>query len=170
MPKLSISVRFNKPSLDRAIITVSYSDLPSASLPDFHRYDSAVGEAHGPLTKLIGLEKAVSSIQEKQSADLLSTLPPQHAAHVVKQQNPAEICTPRPASSSTTPRLTPESSTSAVVITHDDRLRNRSFGSEASTSTDMSNHSVVRGHSSVSTWSTRFTLGGSFEEGASNSL
>ncbi|OAK96669.1 DUF1752-domain-containing protein [Phaeosphaeriaceae sp. SRC1lsM3a] len=142
MPELSTSVASDDSNLLESALTTttSRSDSSSASRPDFRRHDSATSHARGKHMTPIGLEKVVNSIQEKKFLEPLSPLPPQLAAPVA-----ADAPTPRPASSPTTARRIPESSTSTVATTHGSEPMSPPVGSEASTSTDMSHHSVVRG-------------------------
>lgn len=143
MPELSTSVASDDSNLETAISSTSRSDSTSASRPDLRRHDSATSQARGKHMTSIGLEKVVNSIQEKKFLEPLSPLPPQLAAPTVEQQTPAEVATPRPSSPPTTARRIPESSTSTVATTSD--AMSPPVGSETSTSTDMSHHSIVRG-------------------------
>jgi hypothetical protein len=145
MPELSTSVASDDSNLESAITTTSRSDSTSASRPDLRRHDSATSQARGKHLTPIGLEKVVNSIQEKKFLEPLSPLPPQLAAPVAGQRIPAEVSTPRPASPPTTARRIPESSSSTVATAQDSEPMSPPVGSEASTSTDMSHHSVVRG-------------------------
>jgi hypothetical protein len=146
MPELSTSVASDDSNLDSAMTTTtSRSDSTSASRPDLRRHDSATSQARGRHMTPIGLEKVVNSIQEKRFLEPLSPLPPQLAAPVAELRTPAQAPTPRPASPPTTARRIPESSTSTVATTQDSEQLSPPIGSEASTSTDMSHHSVVRG-------------------------
>lgn len=141
MPELSTSVASDDSNLDTAITSTSRSDSTSASRPDLRRHDSATSHARGKHLTPIGLEKVVNSIQEKKFLEPLSPLPPQLAAPVA----PTEIPTPRPVSPPTTARRIPESSSSTVATTQGSEATSPPVGSEASTSTDISHHSVVRG-------------------------
>ncbi|KAH5034580.1 hypothetical protein HBI75_088400 [Parastagonospora nodorum] len=145
MPELSTSVASDDFNLDTAITTASRSDSTSAPRPDLRRHDSASSHARGKHMTPIGLEKVVNSIQEKKFLEPLSPLPPQLAAPIAEKQKPAEAPTPRPASPPTTARRIPESSSSTVATVQDSEPMSPPVGSEASTSTDMSHHSVVRG-------------------------
>jgi len=140
MPALSSSVASDDSNLDSAV-TSSRSDSHSASRPDLRRHDSATSHARGKHMTPMGLEKVVNSIQEKKFLEPLSPLPPQLAAPIAH----AEVTTPRPASPPPTARRIPESSTSTVATTQGSDAASPPVGSEASTSTDMSHHSVVRG-------------------------
>jgi hypothetical protein len=145
MPELSSSVASDDSNLETAITTTSRSDSTSASRPDLRRHDSATSQARGKHMTPIGLEKVVNSIQEKKFLEPLSPLPPQLAAPVAEKRIPADVSTPRPASPPTTARRIPESSTSTVATVQDSEPMSPPVGSETSTSTDMSHHSVVRG-------------------------
>jgi hypothetical protein len=145
MPELSTSVASDDSNLESAITATSRSDSTSASRPDLRRHDSATSQARGKHMTPIGLEKVVNSIQEKKFIEPLSPLPPQLAAPIAHQQIHAEVTTPRPTSPPTTARRIPESSTSTVATTTGSEAMSPPVGSEASTSTDMSQHSVVRG-------------------------
>jgi hypothetical protein len=145
MPELSTSVASDDSNLEAAITSTSRSDSTSAPRPDFRRHDSANSQARGKHMTSIGLEKVVNSIQEKRFLEPLSPLPPQLAAPIVEQHATADITTPRPSSPPTTARRIPESSTSTVATTQGSEAMSPTVGSEASASTDMSHHSVVRG-------------------------
>lgn len=144
LPELSTSVGSDDSNADIAITTTSRSDL-SASRPDLRRHDSATSQARGRHMTPIGLEKVVNSIQEKKFIEPLSPLPPQLAAPVA-QQKPAAKSTLRASSPPpSAARRVPESSTSTVATSVDYEAMSPAVGSEASASTDMSHHSVVRG-------------------------
>lgn len=97
----------------------------------------------------VDLEKIVSSIREKRRLQPLSPLlihaPAEEPSRSASR---ADDTTPRPPSSSE-PRMVPESSASTVGTAIGSDLSNMSppVGSDASTSTDLSSHSVVRGFS-----------------------
>jgi hypothetical protein len=144
MPELSTSVGSDDSNMDSAIITASRSDI-STSRPDLRRHDSATSQARGKHMTPIGLEKVVNSIQEKKFLEPLSPLPAALAAPVAEEK-PAPDATPRVATPPpSAARRVPESSTSTVATTVDCEPMSPPVGSEASTSTDMSHHSVVRG-------------------------
>lgn len=149
MPELSTSVASDDSNLESAITTTSRSDL-SADRPDLRRHDSATSQARGKHMTPIGLEKVVNSIQEKRVIEPLSPLPSKLAAHAIElparlEETPEE--TPEESADSpplTARRCAPEMSTSTFATARgSDDLS--AVGSEASTSTDMSQHSVVRG-------------------------
>lgn len=144
MPELSTSVASDDSHLDSALVSTSRSDL-SSSRPDLRRHDSATSQARGRHLTPIGLEKVVNSIQEKKFIEPLSPLPPQLAAPLF-HHNSAQDTTPRAASPpASAARRVPDSSTSTVATTLGSEAMSPPVGSEASTSTDMSLHSVVRG-------------------------
>jgi hypothetical protein len=143
MPELSTSVASDDSNVESAITTTSRSDL-SASRPDLRRHDSATSQARGKHMTPIGLEKVVNSIQEKKFIEPLSPLPPQLAPPVAEQK-PAEAITPRGATPPSNARPIPEASTSTVATTVDCDIMSPAACSEASSSTEMSEHSVVRG-------------------------
>jgi len=145
VPELSTSVASDDSNLEVAIASTARSDSTSAPRPDLRRHDSANSQARGKHMTPIGLEKVVNSIQEKKFLEPLSPLPPQLAAPIVEQHVCADITTPRPSSPPTTARRIPDSSTSTVATTQGSDAMSPVVGSEASASTDMSHHSVVRG-------------------------
>ncbi|KAJ4376345.1 hypothetical protein N0V83_001628 [Neocucurbitaria cava] len=143
MPELSSSIGSDVSNPESALTTASRSDL-SASRPDLRRHDSATSQARGRHLTPIGLEKVVNSIQEKKFIEPLSPLPPQLAAPLA-QPKLSKDTTPRAASPPSTARPVPESSSSTVATTLGSDAMSPAVSSEASTSTDMSQHSVVRG-------------------------
>jgi hypothetical protein len=144
MPELSTSVASDDSNVESAITTTSRSDL-SASRPDLRRHDSATSQLRGKHMTPIGLEKVVNSIQEKKFIEPLSPLPPQLAPPVAEQKPTKDTPTPRSATPPSNARPIPEASTSTVATTVGCNIVSPAAGSEASTSTDMSEHSVVRG-------------------------
>jgi hypothetical protein len=136
MPELSSSVASDDSNVDDA----------SAPRPEFRRHDSANSQARGRHLTPIGLEKVVNSIQEKRFLEPLSPLPPQLAPPVAAQPMPTHAA-PCYVSPPTTARRVPASSTSTVATSHarGSDAMSPATGSEASTSTDISRHSVVRG-------------------------
>ncbi|KAL6710305.1 hypothetical protein ACN47E_009251 [Coniothyrium glycines] len=144
MPDLSTSVGSDDSTMDSAITTASRSEI-SGSRPDLRRHDSATSQARGKHLTSIGLEKVVNSIQEKKFIEPLSPLPPALAAPLAAQK-PTQKTTPRIASPPpSAARRVPESSTSTVATSAGCEPMSPPVGSEASTSTDLSLHSVVRG-------------------------
>ncbi|KAF1922593.1 DUF1752-domain-containing protein [Didymella exigua CBS 183.55] len=143
VPELSTSVASDD-SLDPLTTSQHRSDS-SASRPDVRRHDSATSNPRGKHMTPIDLEKVVNSIQEKKIIEPLSPLPPQLAPQTTAERRPEETLAPRSASPPLTARrCAPELSTSTFATARgsDDMS---ATGSEASTSTDMSQHSVVRG-------------------------
>ncbi|KAJ4321461.1 hypothetical protein N0V94_002894 [Neodidymelliopsis sp. IMI 364377] len=149
VPELSTSVASDDSMSIDPITTSQHRSDSSASRPDLRRHDSATSNARGKHMTPIDLEKVVNSIQEKKVIEPLSPLPPQLAPPATDAR-PRTEATPAPAlSHSVSPPLTarrcaPELSTSTFATARgsDDMS---AVGSEASTSTDMSQHSVVRG-------------------------
>lgn len=143
VPELSTSVASDD-SIDPLTTSQHRSDS-SASRPDLRRHDSATTNARGKHMTPIDLEKVVNSIQEKKVIEPLSPLPPQLAPQTTEGRRPEEAAAPRSASPPLTARrCAPELSTSTFATARgSDDLS--ATGSEASTSTDMSQHSVVRG-------------------------
>ncbi|KAA8613881.1 DUF3295 multi-domain protein [Pyrenophora tritici-repentis] len=144
MPELSTSVASDDSNLlDSALTTTSRSDL-SASRPDLRRHDSATSQARGRHMTPIGLEKVVNSIQEKKFIEPLSPLPPQLAPPASEQKLNTDT-TPRRSTPPSLARPIPEASTSTVATSVNCDIMSPAVGSEASTSTEVSEHSVVRG-------------------------
>lgn len=144
MPELSSSVASDDSQLasDGALTAATRS---AASLrPELGRHDSATSQARGKHMTPIDLEKVVNSIHEKQALEPLSPLPLQlQAARKAPQDT-----TPRPVSPPPTARrFIPESSTSTVATTvmMGSESLSPPAGSDLSTSTDFSSHSVVHG-------------------------
>jgi hypothetical protein len=148
MPALSTSVASDDSNLESAITTTSRTDL-STDRPDLRRHDSATSHARGKHMTPIGLEKVVNSIQEKKFIEPLSPLPPQLAPPVAEQKPAQHYNNKASNNAATTPpsaaRPIPEASTSTVATTVSCDTMSPAVGSEASTSTDVSEHSVVRG-------------------------
>jgi hypothetical protein len=120
--------------------------------PDLRRHDSANSQARGKHITPIDLEKVVNSIQEKRAIEPLSPLPAQLAPPVASStvSLPLRDTTPRPASptTATTParNINIQDSTSTVATTQiGSDATSPHVGSDVSSSTDMSSHSVVHG-------------------------
>jgi hypothetical protein len=132
IPALSTSVASGDSNVENAMITTSHSD----------RHDSATSQARGNRMMPIGLEKIADSIQENKFIVSPSSLNAQLAPSV-PEQKPAQHTTP---------------STSTVATTANSEIMSPAGGPEASTSTDESGPSVVRGfqigHISISARST----------------
>ncbi|KAF3032086.1 hypothetical protein E8E12_003027 [Didymella heteroderae] len=143
VPELSTSVASDD-SIDPLTTSQHRSDS-SASRPDLRRHDSATSNARGKHMTPIDLEKVVHSIQEKKALEPMSPLPPHLAPQTTQERRPEEAIVPRSASPPLTARrCAPELSTSTFATARgSDDLS--ATGSEASTSTDVSQHSVVRG-------------------------
>ncbi|EOA88288.1 hypothetical protein ACJQWK_01954 [Exserohilum turcicum] len=142
VPELSTSVASDESNLESAI-TTSRSDM-SASRPDLRRHDSATSQARRKHISSIGLEKVVNSIQEKKFLEPLSPLPAD-LAPPAPQPKPVQEPTPRIATPPSLARPIPEASTSTVATSVGCDMMSPALGSEASTSTEVSEHSVVRG-------------------------
>lgn len=116
-----------------------------SSRPDLRRHDSVNSQARGKHITPIDLEKVVNSIQEKRDIEPLSPLPAQLAQPLVEAQ--PQDTTPR--HSSPLPVAIPtrfiQDSTSTVATTMATDAASPPMGSDASTSTDFSAHSVVHG-------------------------
>ncbi|KZM28276.1 uncharacterized protein EKO05_0010741 [Ascochyta rabiei] len=145
VPELSTSVASDDSMSIDPVATSQHRSDSSASRPDLRRHDSATSNARGKHMTPTDLEKVVNSIQEKKVIEPLSPLPPQLAPPTTKAPQPDDAVAPRSASPPLAARrCAPELSTSTFATARgsDDMS---AAGSEASTSTDMSQHSVVRG-------------------------
>lgn len=145
VPELSTSVASDDSLSIDPLTTSQHRSDSSTSRPDLRRHDSATSNARGKHMTPIDLEKVVNSIQEKKVIEPLSPLPPQLAPPATKAPRQQEVVAPRSASPPLTARrCAPELSTSTFATARgsDDMS---AASSEASTSTDMSQHSVVRG-------------------------
>jgi hypothetical protein len=144
MPELSSSVGSDDSTSESALTTTTRSNS-SISRPHLSRHDSANSQARGKHITPTDLEKVVSSIQEKRRIEPLSPLPEQLAQPLaLRQKKLPEDTTPRP-SSPPPVRYVPDSSTSTVATALGSDGMSPPVGSEASTSTDMSSHSIVHG-------------------------
>ncbi|PSN75503.1 DUF1752-domain-containing protein [Corynespora cassiicola Philippines] len=146
LPALSSSVASDDSNLETAITTTRSNS--ESSRPDLRRHDSATSQARGKHITPIDLEKVVNSIQEKKAIEPLSPLPAQLAPQTplrLKASEPAEDTTPRPSSPPPTARFVPESSTSTVATALGSEGLSPPVGSDISTSTDFSSHSIVKG-------------------------
>ncbi|KAJ4349385.1 uncharacterized protein N0V89_008000 [Didymosphaeria variabile] len=147
VPELSSSIASDDSAAESATTATTRSN--SSSRPDLRRYDSATSQARGKHIAPIDLEKVVNSIQEKKALSPLSPLPPQLAQPIAQEtpRKPVEetITTPRPSSPPPTARMIPESSTSTVATAMGSDPMSPTVGSDVSTSTDLSAHSVVHG-------------------------
>ncbi|ORX99617.1 hypothetical protein BCR34DRAFT_495234 [Clohesyomyces aquaticus] len=147
MPELSSSVASDDSNVETAITAACSSRSNSSSRPELRRHDSTESRSRGREKHItpISLEKVVSSIQENRPMKPLSPLPATLSQTLpLRQHNPAADTTPRP-SSPPTARPIPESSTSTVATALDSEQMSPPVGSDVSTSTDLSSHSVVHG-------------------------
>ncbi|KAF2680841.1 DUF1752-domain-containing protein [Lentithecium fluviatile CBS 122367] len=146
MPELSTSVGSDDSTSEGAMTATTRS--ASSLRPELGRHDSTTSQARGKHMTPIDLEKVVSSIKEKQAIEPLSPLPKQLAQPILTHRlQPMQDTTPRPASPPPTARrFVPESSTSTVATTAmGSESLSPPIGSDVSTSTDFSSHSVVHG-------------------------
>ncbi|KAF2472470.1 DUF1752-domain-containing protein [Lindgomyces ingoldianus] len=122
IPELSSSVASDDSNSETAITATASSRSNSSSRPDIRRHDSTDSRNRGR-------EKHITPI------DLEKVL--------------SEDTTPRPSSPPpTAARFVPESSTSTVATALGSDSMSPPVGSDASTSTDLSSHSIVRGFDS----------------------
>ncbi|KAF2650342.1 DUF1752-domain-containing protein [Lophiostoma macrostomum CBS 122681] len=148
LPELSSSVASDTSIPESAITATTRSNTSSSSVsrPTIQRNDSASSQARRNHITSIDLEKVVSSIQEKRAITPLSPLPEQLTQTLpLHLKKPIEDTTPRPSSPPPTARYVPESSTSTVATALGSDGLSPVTASDASTSTDMSTHSVVHG-------------------------
>lgn len=147
VPELSSSVE----SDDSTSAVATHPDTSRCSArPKFVRHDSNENRSRGKEKHItpVDLEKIVISIKEKKELEPLAPLPILLAHPVQSRPKPSrEDTTPRP--SSPPPRNIPQSSTSTVATATDSDASAMTppVGSDSSTSTDLSSHSVVRGFS-----------------------
>ena len=149
VPELSTSVASDDSNLDSAITTASRSDA-SGSRPDLRRHDSTASQARGKHITPTDLEKVVNSIHEKKTIEPLSPLPPQLAPPTAELQlQPQPQPQPQPAAQAAAPASASpplaQLSTSTFATARGSDDMSPCLSSDASTSTDMSQHSVVRG-------------------------
>ncbi|KAF2713958.1 DUF1752-domain-containing protein [Pleomassaria siparia CBS 279.74] len=149
LPELSTSVASDD-SNSEGVLTATTRSNSSSLRPNLRRHDSAnsqAREARGKHMTPIDLEKVVHSIQEKRAIEPLSPLPPQLAAQTVTLQPKKHVADTklRPTSPPPARRYAPESSTSTVATVLDSASMSPPVGSDVSTSTDLSAHSVVHG-------------------------
>jgi len=153
MPELSSSVDSHSSASDNVHTTSATRFDSSSSRPDLRRHNSSESRSRGKEKHItpIDLEKIVISIKEKKDLEPLSPLQmPAPLDPSILQEKETKPCaqqdiTPRP--SSPPPHRVPESSTSTVATAIGSDISNMSppIGSDASTATDISSHSVVRG-------------------------
>jgi hypothetical protein len=145
LPELSSSVASDDSHTDSTTATTSRSNS-SVLRPHIVRHDSAASQARGKHITPINLEKVVSSIREKKTIEPLSPLPTQLAAPIAPQSRLDDNTTPKPTAPATAPiRCALESSSSTVATAIGSEALSSDDGSSASTSTDMSSHSIVHG-------------------------
>ncbi|KAF2870373.1 hypothetical protein BDV95DRAFT_496422 [Massariosphaeria phaeospora] len=147
VPELSSSVGSNDSNPESAITGTTQPNFASAR-PHLRRHDSGTSQARGKHLTPIDLANAVNSIQEKKAIEPLSPLPPQLAPPAPPcppQPARVEDTTPRPSSPPPAVRYVPESSTSTVATALGSEGMSPPVGSDVSTSTDFSSHSVVHG-------------------------
>jgi hypothetical protein len=144
-PELSSSVASDDSQAPSESVLASTTRSNSSSRPDLPRHDSATSSARVKHMTPIDLEKVVNSIQEKRAIVPLSPLPAHLAAPVADvPKRRVQEPTPRPPPSPRA-RFVPESSTSTVATTMGSEGLSPPVGSDVSTSTDLSSHSVVHG-------------------------
>ncbi|KAF2494677.1 DUF1752-domain-containing protein [Lophium mytilinum] len=152
-PELSSSVESGCSDVEPSQLHSSTRSDSSSTRPELRRHDSAESRSRGKEKHItpIDLEKMVNSIKEKKELEPLSPLPPQLAqALPTNAVRSCEDTTPRPSSPPHShAHIVPESSTSTVATAMGSEFSNMSppVGSETSTSTDLSSHSIVRGFS-----------------------
>ncbi|KAK7535336.1 uncharacterized protein J3D65DRAFT_555528 [Phyllosticta citribraziliensis] len=139
---------------DDRVNSIATLQTTSSARPQIRRLDSTESRNRGTEKHItpIDLESLVISIKEKKELEPLSPLPmpppvQQMPSLCEKEEPRAEDTTPR---STAQPQMVPESSTSTVATAVDSDLSKLSppvVGSDTSTSTDCSSHSVVRGFS-----------------------
>lgn len=152
IPALSSSVESD--DSDERVDSTSTLQSTSSSRPHIRRHDSTESRNRGTEKHItpIDLESLVISIKEKKDLEPLAPLPipspEQNKEESEKTEQPAEQSKPPP--STTKSHMVPDSSTSTVATAVDSDLSKMSppvVGSDTSTSTDCSSHSVVRGFS-----------------------
>ncbi|KAK8233391.1 hypothetical protein HDK90DRAFT_503464 [Phyllosticta capitalensis] len=139
---------------DDRVNSISTLQTTTSARPQIRRLDSTESRNRGTEKHItpIDLESLVISIKEKKDLEPLASLPMpppvQQMPSVCEKEEPRiEDTTPR---STAQPQMVPESSTSTVATAVDSDLSKLSppvVGSDTSTSTDCSAHSVVRGFS-----------------------
>lgn len=152
VPGLSSSVDSESSNSDGARTANTSRSDSTSSRPQIRRQDSTESRSRGREKHItpIDLEKIVNSIKEKKSLGPLSPLPPQLSQiFPLHETRPCEDTTPRPSSPPPTAHIAPDSSTSTVAtaIGSDGSSMSPPVGSDVSTSTDLSSHSIVHGFS-----------------------
>ncbi|KAF2452804.1 hypothetical protein BDY21DRAFT_294020 [Lineolata rhizophorae] len=139
------------PELSSTPDSESSTEGTSVTRPTIKRTDSTESRSRGKEKHITpnGLEKIVCSIKEKKQLEPLSPLPKTLSTSQAQPFSRAEDTTPRPVSParSEPSHKLPESSTSTVAttVTAETDSLSPTLGSGASTSTNMSEHSVVYG-------------------------
>ncbi|KAF2117421.1 hypothetical protein BDV96DRAFT_598322 [Lophiotrema nucula] len=147
IPELSTSVASDDSHTESAITSTSRSNS-SSSRPGFRRTDSTDSRAQRKHITPIDLEKVVNSIQEKRDIGPLSPLPAQLSQTLpIHTKLPVEDTTPQPSSPppTTNVRYVPESSSSTVATALGSEAMSPPIGSDTTTSTELSAHSIVHG-------------------------
>jgi hypothetical protein len=146
LPELSSSI-----DSDSSVDESNPAQSCKSSRPDIRRQEPLDNRSRSRSKHVapITFDKIVISIKEKQQLEPLSPLPTQLTIQADAHELPTtrvEDTTPRPSSP---PQIVPESSTSTVATALESETSGMSppVGSDASTSTDLSSHSVVRGFS-----------------------
>lgn len=152
VPGLSSSVDSESSNSDGARTANTSRSDSTSSRPQIRRQDSNESRSRGREKHItpIDLEKIVNSIKEKKNLEPLSPLPPQLSQiFPLHEARPCEDTTPRPSSPPPTTHIVPDSSTSTVAtaIGSDGSSMSPPVGSDVSTSTDLSSHSIVHGFS-----------------------
>ncbi|KAL1649461.1 hypothetical protein SLS58_001516 [Diplodia intermedia] len=151
IPALSSSVESD--DSDDRVDSASTLQSATSSRPHIRRHDSTESRNRGTEKHLtpVDLESLVICIKEKKDLEPLAPLPmpaPEQQGQESAPEQRVEESNPPPANPK--PQMVPESSTSTVATTLDSDLSKMSppvIGSDTSTSTDSSAHSVVRGFS-----------------------
>lgn len=152
IPALSSSVESD--DSDERVDSASTLHSTTSSRPHIRRHDSTESRNRGTEKHItpVDLESLVICIKEKKDLEPLAPLPmpapEQQVQENAKERRRVEESIPPPTNPK--PQMVPESSTSTVATTLDSDLSKMSppvVGSDTSTSTDSSSHSVVRGFS-----------------------
>ncbi|KAL1624319.1 hypothetical protein SLS56_007858 [Neofusicoccum ribis] len=152
VPALSSSV--DSDDSDYRVDSAATLQSTSSSRPHIRRHDSTESRNRGTEKHItpVDLESLVVCIKEKKDLEPLAPLsiPAPEQAQETEKEQPVEQSKPLP--SATKPQIVPESSTSTVATAADSELSSSRMsppvvGSDTSTSTDCSSHSVVRGFS-----------------------
>lgn len=154
MPALSSSV--DSDDSDDRVDSAATLQSASSSRPHIQRHDSTESRNRGTEKHItpVDFETLVVCIKEKKDLEPLPSLAlstTEQAHEESEQEQPSEDPKPQTSTATTTkPQIVPESSTSTVATAVDSDISKMSppvVGSDTSTSTDCSSHSVVRGFS-----------------------